>query len=231
MTGPGRDLVSRLSTLAQLGTMLLLFTGLITVNVGNAAVAQASTEVTVNPSQAYQTIEGWGSTLAWWAEIIGGWSTSQKTALAEALFNPTTGIGLNVLRYNFGADGPGNVCESQMQPGGNIPSFEPTNGDYVWTNDANQLWFAQEAKSLGVNVFEGFANSAPAWMLDNSCTAGGPGGADNLNPAYNADFASYLATIDAHFHNDFGITLQTIDAFNEPNQPWWTSTTTRKGWR
>ena len=46
-----------------LGTMLLL-TGLITVNVGNAAVAQASTEVTVNPSQACQTIEGWGSTLA-----------------------------------------------------------------------------------------------------------------------------------------------------------------------
>ena len=212
-----------------LGTMLLLLTGLITVNLGNAGVAQASTEVTVNPSQAYQTIEGWGSTLAWWAEIIGGWSTSQKTALAEALFNPTSGIGLNVLRYNFGADGPGNTCESQMQPGGNIPSFEPTNGDYVWTNDANQLWFAQEAKSLGVNVFEGFANSAPAWMLDNSCTAGGPGGADNLNPAYNADFASYLATIDAHFHNDFGITMQTIDAFNEPNQPWWTSTNNQEG--
>jgi O-glycosyl hydrolase len=211
-----------------LSTMLLV-TGLITANVGNAAVAQAATDVTVNPAQAYQTIEGWGSTLAWWANIIGGWSTSQKTALAEALFNPTSGIGLNVLRYNFGADGPGNTCESQMQPGGNIPSFEPTDGDYVWTNDANQLWFAQEAKSLGVNVFEGFANSAPAWMLDNSCTAGGPDGADNLNPAYNADFASYLATIDAHFHDDFGITMQTIDAFNEPNQPWWTSTNNQEG--
>jgi O-glycosyl hydrolase len=211
-----------------LSTMLLV-AGLITVNVGNAAIAQASTEVTVNPSQAYQTIEGWGTTLAWWANIIGGWSTSQKTALAEALFNPTSGIGINVLRYNFGADGPGNTCESQMQPGGNIPSFEPTDGNYVWTNDANQLWFAQEAKSLGVSTFEGFANSAPAWMLENSCTAGGPGGADNLNPSYNSDFASYLATIDAHFHNSFGITMQTIDAFNEPNQPYWTSTGDQEG--
>jgi O-glycosyl hydrolase len=210
-------------------TALLMLAALVTVNPGGASTAQAAETVTVTPSQGYQVIQGWGTTLAWWANIIGGWSTSQKTALADALFSPTSGIGLNVLRYNFGADGPGNVCQSQMQPGGNVPSFEPTNGNYVWTNDANQLWFAQAAKALGANVFEGFANSAPAWMLDNSCTAGGPGGADNLNPVYNADFASYLATIDKHFHDDFGITMQTIDAFNEPNQPWWTSTGNQEG--
>ena len=211
-------------------TILLTFTTLITMYLSNSSVAMAASQtVTITPSQQYQTIQGWGTTLAWWANIIGGWSTSKKQALANALFSPTTGIGLNVLRYNFGADGPGNVCHNQMQPGGNVPSFEPTKGNYVWTNDANQLLFAEAAKARGADVFEGFANSAPAWMLDNSCTAGGPNGVDNLNPAYNADFASYLATIDKHFHDSFGITLQTIDAFNEPNQSWWKSTGNQEG--
>jgi O-glycosyl hydrolase len=211
-------------------TVLLILTTFITMYLGNASVTLAATQtVTITPSQQYQTLQGWGSSMAWWANIIGGWSTSQKTSLADALFNPTTGIGLNVLRYNFGADGPGNTCHNQMQAGGNVPSFEPTQGNYVWTNDANQLWFAQAAKTRGADIFEGFSNSAPAWMLDNSCTAGGPGGIDNLNAAHDADFASYLATIDKHFHDSFGITMQTIDAFNEPNQSWWKSTGNQEG--
>jgi O-glycosyl hydrolase len=181
--------------------------------------------VTVNPAQQYQTIQGWGSSMAWWANIIGGWSTSQKTALANALFSPTTGIGLNVLRYNFGADGPGNVCEKQMQPGANVPTFEPTAGNYVWTNDANQLWFAQAAHTLGADVFEGFVNSPPAWMLLNSCTAGGTKGANNLDPAHYTDFANYIATIDKHFHDSLGITMQTVAPFNEPASQWWSNGT------
>jgi O-glycosyl hydrolase len=223
-----RSKKQRISGLA----VLLTLTTFITMYLGNASAsaAQAATQtVTITPSQQYQTIQGWGTTLAWWANIIGGWSTSQKTALANSLFDSTDGIGLNVIRYNFGADGPGNVCHNQMQPGGNVPSFEPTKGNYVWTNDANQLWFAQAAKARGASVFEGFANSAPAWMLDNSCTAGGPNGVDNLNAASNAAFASYLATIDKHFHDSFGITLQTIDAFNEPSQLWWKSTGNQEG--
>ena len=210
--------------------VLLILTTFITMYLGNTSVTMAATQtVTITPSQQYQTIQGWGSSMAWWANIIGGWSSSQKTALADALFNPTTGIGLNVLRYNFGADGPGNTCHNQMQPGGNVPSFEPTAGNYVWTNDANQLWFAQAAKARGADIFEGFSNSAPVWMLNNSCTAGGPGGVDNLNPAHNADFANFLAAVDKHFHDSFGITMQTIDAFNEPNQSWWKSTGTQEG--
>jgi O-glycosyl hydrolase len=193
-------------------------------------IAQAaSTTVTVNPAQQFQTIQGWGTSLAWWANIIGGWSDSQRTALANALYDTSDGIGLNVVRYNFGADGPGNTCESQITAGRNVPSFEPTQGNYVWTNDANQLWFAQAAQARGANVFEGFVNSAPAWMLLNSCTAGGTSGQDNLSSAHYNDFASYIATIDQHFHDSFGITLQTVEPFNEPLGTWWTSSGTQEG--
>jgi O-glycosyl hydrolase len=214
------------SSLAAILTIGLLFS----TQIINTPLAHADYTVTVTPGLQYQTIQGWGTSLAWWANIIGGWNQSQRLALAKALYDPSTGLGLNVVRYNFGADGPTNVCESQQAAASrNIPSFEPTNGNYVWTNDANQLWFAQEAQSLGADTFEGFVNSAPAWMLDNSCTAGGANGAENLNPSYYSAFASYLATIAKHFHENFGITLQTVEPFNEPSSSWWTSSSTQEG--
>ena len=214
-----------ISALAALFTITML----VVSQLGNIPIARADYSVTVSPGQQYQTIQGWGTSLAWWANIIGGWSSSQRTALADALYSPTAGIGLNLARYNFGADGPGNVCHNQMKEGRNVPSFEPTAGTYNWSNDANQLWFAQAAKARGADVFEGFVNSAPAWMLLNSCTAGGPSGAENISSAHYSDFASYIATIAKHFHDSFGITLQTVDAFNEPSGTYWNSTNTQEG--
>jgi O-glycosyl hydrolase len=214
-----------LATVASIASQSVSSATVQAAPVANSAVYTVS----ITPAQQYQTIQGWGTSLAWWANIIGGWSDSQRTALADALYSPTKGIGLNVVRYNLGADGPGNVCEAQMKPGRNVPSFEPTQGNYVWTNDANQLWFANAAKARGANVFEGFVNSPPAWMLLNSCTAGAASGADNLNPAHYNDFASYLATIAHHFQQNFGITLQTVEPFNEPQGTWWTSGGTQEG--
>ena len=139
----------------------LTITMLVAMQVANIpAVHAAGYTVTVTPAQKYQTIQGWGTSMAWWANIIGGWSNSKRTALADALYSPTAGIGLNVLRYNFGADGPGNVCHNQMKAGRNVPTFEPTKGNYAWTNDANQLWFAEAAKARGANVSRGICQFA-----------------------------------------------------------------------
>jgi O-glycosyl hydrolase len=219
----------KLSFLSGLSALLLICT-LLGMQIARSPNAYADYTVTVTPGLQYQTIQGWGTSMAWWAENLGGPNDSQRTALADALYSPTKGIGLNVLRYNFGADGPGNVCEAQQVAARRaVPSFEPTNGNYVWTNDPNQLWFAQAAQARGADVFEGFVNSAPAWMLDNSCTAGGANGAENLNPADYSAFASYIATIAKHFHDNFGITLQTVEPFNEPSSNWWTTTSTQEG--
>jgi O-glycosyl hydrolase len=208
----------------------LVLAMLVATQLTNAPTAHAASyTVTITPSQKYQTIQGWGTSLAWWANIAGGWTNSKRTALVNALYNPTTGIGLNLLRYNFGADGPGNVCEKQMGAGRNVPSFEPTKGNFVWTNDANQLWIAQAAKAQGADIFEGFVNSPPAWMLNNSCTAGGTVHQDNISSANYGEFATYIATIAKHFHNNFGITLQTVEPFNEPTASWWSSTATQEG--
>ena len=194
------------------------------------ATHAANDTIHIYPEQQYQTIEGWGTTLAWWANIIGGWNTTQRNAVADAIFSPTKGLGLNVVRYNIGADTPTNVCHNQMRPGGNTPSYEPSQGTYDWTQDANQRWMAQAALARGAYLFEGQANSAPSWMLLNNCTAGPTtASTDNLSSAHYADYVSYLATVAQHFHDSWGIPFRSVEPFNEPTGNWWTSKGNQEG--
>lgn len=196
-----------------------------------AARASGTTNVEVYPGTAFQTIQGWGTSLAWWAEGSGGWSsTTAKNALADALFSPTSGLGLNVVRYNFGATTPTDACAAQMRTGGAVPSFEQSSNTYDWTQDPNQMWMLRAAQSRGADVFEGVAYSAPAWMTENGCSAGAnTAGADNLASGEYGPYAQYLATVAQHFDQSFGIPLQTVEPFNEPVQTQWSSTTKQQG--
>ncbi len=73
-----------------LATMASFSSQLASPAVTRAASSDAPTAYTVSitPSQQYQTIQGWGTSMAWWANIIGGWSNNQRTALANALYIP-----------------------------------------------------------------------------------------------------------------------------------------------
>ncbi|HEX2914069.1 MAG TPA: RICIN domain-containing protein [Chloroflexia bacterium] len=194
------------------------------------AIVSANYTATVDPTISYQTFEGWGVSLAWWGNEWGGLPDTNRNAIADAIFDPNKGLGLNVVRYNLGADGPGNVCHNQMRAYGNIPSLEPTAANFDWTKDANQRWMLQAAQARGANYFEAFVNSAPAWMLDNSCTAGATKPAfDNLSSAHYSDFSNYIATVVKHFHDSWGITFRTVDPFNEPDNGYWYSTGTQEG--
>lgn len=64
--------------------------------------AQAQTNVNVDASMSNQTFEGWGTSLAWWANSAGTWTnTTNYNNLMSALFSPTSGLGLSYLRYNI----------------------------------------------------------------------------------------------------------------------------------
>lgn len=204
--------------------------------VAAAPIAYADDTVTVDPSTQYAAFEGWGTSLVWWANKWGGLPDAQRNAMADAVFDPTNGLGFNIVRYNLGADGPGNVCHDRMTRAGvytNIPSLEPTAGTFDWSRDANQRWMMQAAKIRGANQFEAFVNSAPAWMLDNGCTAGAArpssGLGENLSSARYNDFATYIATIAKHFHDVDGITFRTVAPFNEPTQGYWYADNDQEG--
>lgn len=187
--------------------------------------------VNVDASMANQTMEGWGTSLAWFANGVGGWSnTSNYNNLMNALFSPASGLGLNYIRYNIGGgDDPlcgttGHyVCISPARQG--VPGYEPAAGSYDWTRDANQRRVAASAQSLGANLFEAVSYSAPYWMTVNGTSQGGVSGAENLSSSYygsgSGTFADYLTTVANQFSSNWGITFHHLEALNEPGQNWW----------
>ncbi|GMA60198.1 hypothetical protein GCM10025859_06380 [Alicyclobacillus fastidiosus] len=141
----------------------------------NATLAPGgdSNVVTVNPSIHGGTWQGWGTSLAWFAYVIGGAPNGVRNHIADLLFSQQKGLGLNVLRYNIG--GGENPNLHFLQPRAKIPGYEPTEGNYNWTADASQRWMLQAAKKRGANVFEAFSNSPPYWMTKSDSVTGAKG--------------------------------------------------------
>lgn len=84
----------------------------------SVAPAQAgAVEVT---AQAAYRFQGWGTSLAWWANVVGGWRSAKQ--IDDALFglpdreHPDR-LGLNVVRYDIGAS-PVLWCPPDPQPSG-----------------------------------------------------------------------------------------------------------------
>jgi O-glycosyl hydrolase len=199
-----------------------------------AAHASGTAAISVDPSVQYQTIQGWGTSLAWWAEAAGGWSRANLTTLDNALFTLSPGgqgLGLNVVRYDIGATTPGDLCAGTMRVGAAVPSFDnvsdtaSTGGlpatSYDWTRDPTQVQVLQDAQHDGANVFAAAAYSAPASMTKNNCSGGSTDGSDNLSSANYQDYADYIATVVKHFHDSLGIPFSTVDPLNEPVQSGW----------
>lgn len=158
---------------------------------GVHASAAPPTNVTIVATTADRyTFNGWGTSLAWWANKIGGWPSGSGTArdaiqhdLFDAPGNPTAGgeqpLGLNIARYNIGASplgeksALGGGCPT-LRPGGYVPTPAQTVGEtnpvkFDWNADHKQLAILQDAYHrimAGPSPvwLEAFANSPPWWM-------------------------------------------------------------------
>ena len=184
--------------------------------------ASGTTLVVVNPTVRHQTFEGWGTSLCWWANHVGGWSTANRNALVDKMTDATNGLGYNVFRYNIGGgDDPTHTHMGQYK---DMPSFEPTSGTWDWNADANQRAILQRIVADNANaILEAFSNSPPYWMTKSGCASGNTDGSNNLNDnSYNA-FADYLTEVVKHYKDTFGITFRTVEPLNEPNASWWKS--------
>jgi len=189
--------------------------------------ANAASSVHVDPTARYQTVEGWGTSLAWWGHVIGGWSDATRNEIADLVFNPTNGLGLTVARYNIG--GGDDPTHHHMRPGGDIPGYQPARGVWDWDADANQRWVLQAARARGATVCEAFSNAPPYWMTHGGCAAGSSDGGDNLREEDIDAFAAYLAEVLAHVRDAWGTTFRTIEPFNEPSSTWWKTGNNQEG--
>ncbi|WP_440111585.1 RICIN domain-containing protein [Paenibacillus sp. QZ-Y1] len=204
--------LKRMSSLLLAGSLI---TG--SLGIGTEVSAAGAYTAVADPSKQYQTMEGWGTSLAWWGKVVGEYSNRDE--YVEKMFNTNTGLGLNILRYNIGGgDNPtSNILEYRKA----VPGYQPSPGVYDWTADANQRYMLQAAKAQGVNVIEAFANSAPYWMTISGGVSGAANGGNNLKPDYVDDFADYLTEVVKHFRDNWGITFDSVTPLNEPISTWW----------
>lgn len=188
--------------------------------------ALAQYTATVNANTQYQTFEGFGTTLSWWANGVGSWADPTRSALVDALFAPApAGLGLTYARYNIGG-GDCPTCNTIQYPHA-VPGYQlQSNGAFDWNADAEQRWVAQRAYAKGAVFLEAHSNSPPWWMtVSGSSTGSTDATSSNMNDAYTGSgantFPSYLATVVGHFASSYGLTFRHVDPFNEPDTSWW----------
>ncbi len=173
----------------------------------------------VDPTNQYQTVQGWGTSLAWFANVLGSKSDPYRNKYADLFFSPVTGLGLNVVRYNIGGgENPQYHFEGLRA---DMPGYETQPGVWNWNADYNQRWFLQAAKDRGANLFEAFSNSPPYWMTNSGSVTGAVGCGDNLNPDHLQDFSNYLVAVTGHFQTEWGIQFSTLEPLNEPMGTYW----------
>ena len=214
-----------------------------------AAMASVTITSPVNPNLVHQDdFQGFGTSLAWWADVVGGWPEPARSQMMNYLFSDSftlggqtvQGIGLSAVRYNAGASEPGvsyPVVDPHLPPrnGAWIDSLIKADGTYDWALDANQRWVLAQAAQRGVSTFELFGNSPPWWMT----YSGIPSGRyshnswegcqhSNLRPEYQDDYAAYLASVAQRFSSvgvdgagSTKVTFRSIEPFNEPSNGWW----------
>lgn len=208
--------------------------------------AMASYTATINPDTTWGTWQGWGCSLAWWARVLG-----RDDTLSDILFTTNSvpwnggtlpGLGLNIVRYNVGACSS-NSCDGMSMDAPNLPWYrqidaywtnsanaDPASDSWRWSADANQRAALLKAKARGANMFELFDNSPVWWMCANQDPAGSDNGTDNNLPACNdGQDAVYLATVVEYAKTNWGVTFNSVEAFNEPASDWWKSANNQEG--
>lgn len=202
--------------------MKKVFTSLLFVSLSTFGFSQ--TDIAVDPNSRYQTLEGWGVSLAWWANVAGGWSDAKIDTLCTWLTSPS-GLNMNIFRFNIaGGDTP---SHNHMRYAANLQGYKVSETSaYDFTRDATQRKILQKIKSKRSDcIFEAIAYSPPYWMTKSSCSAGNgtsPNPAtDNLKDTYYDDFADYLTEVVKYYHDSLNITFRTLAPINEPSSTWW----------
>lgn len=179
-----------------------------------------ATLVKVDPATRFQSFEGWGSSICWWGNRIGGWAEDKRNALLDVIVDAKNGLGYNIFRYNIG--GGENPAHTHMGAHKDLPGFQPSKGTWDFNADSRQQAVVKRLASSGQNVIlEAFSNSPPYWMTKSGCASGSSDGSDNLKEDQYDAFADYLTEVVKHYRDELGISFRTLEPLNEPNATWW----------
>ncbi|MFF7738281.1 glycoside hydrolase [Streptomyces sp. NPDC007984] len=216
----------------------------------STGTARADSTITVDPSTTYGTWEGWGTSLAWWANVFGA-SATYADVFADLFFTDKwvtyqgasrPGLNLDIARYNLGACGWNAVNGSTMAVSPNIPWFKqiegywqdprdenPASTAWNWDADRAQRTMLLKAVQRGAHS-ELFANSPMWWMCKNRNPSGAAAsGTDNLAPEHYRRHALHLATVAQHARDAWGVDFVSVEPFNEPSSGNWRADFNQEG--
>ncbi|KAK3340802.1 glycoside hydrolase superfamily [Neurospora tetraspora] len=181
------------------------------------ASRQATSTITVDLTKIYQTMDGFGFSLAFQrANLI-----TNIGSFWDLLFNRTTGAGFSIIRNGIGSspdsrDDHMNTI-APNHPGG--PKVEP---QYVWDGkDSGQLWVTQRGVAdYGLQNVYADAWSAPGYMKtnnneNNGGTLCGVPGATCSSGDWRQAYADYLIAY-IRFYLRSGVAISHLGFLNEP---------------
>lgn len=191
--------------------------------------------VLINPYQRYQTLEGWGSSLCWWAAQVGSWDEKKVDEVVDLITSPDQ-LNMNIFRYNIGGgDDPSHADGHMVKGKGKRAEMEgfkasPT-ASYDWTADQAQRTILLKIKEKRPDaIFEAFSNSAPYWMTYSGCAAGNVNPLDdNLKPEYYDQFCDYLLNVCKQYKAEHNIDFKTLEPFNESYSNYWYAEGSQEG--
>ncbi|MFZ1750500.1 MAG: glycoside hydrolase [Saprospiraceae bacterium] len=183
-------------------------------------------------TEEFQTIQNFGASDCWGIKFVGKyWPLSKRNEIADLLFskdfdadgNPK-GIGLSLWRINIGAgsfeQGVNSKINSEWR---REECFQDSSGNYDWTKQAGNRWFAKAAKDRGVENLLLFSISAPVHMTKNGLATGSADPSDvgkiNLKVGKMGDYADFLAEV-AKYYNQSGMPINYLSPINEPQWDW-----------
>ena len=178
------------------------------------AATNSDPTITVDTTQTYQTMDGFGYTLTGGsAQVMSQMSAPARAALIKELFaTDSTSIGVSYLRVSIGAS------DLNEQPYTYDDSATPDPTLAKFNLDPDQKFFIPVLKEiLAVNPAVKILGSpwtAPPWMKQGA-DAGNPYVGGSLNPAYYDAYAQYFVKY-LQGMQAAGITVDAVTLQNEP---------------
>jgi glucosylceramidase len=163
--------------------------------------------ITVNPNTTYQSMVGFGASFTD-AAAWNVFNSPRRDEIMNALFNPTTGVGLNWLRQPIGST---DFSRSFYTYDDGAP--DPTLSRFSIAHDnAYILPLVRQARALNPQLtIMASPWSAPAWMKTNNNLIGG-----SLSDSQIGVYADYLVKF-AQAYGAAGAPIDYMSVQNEPN--------------
>src|SRR3954466_504596 len=89
-------------------------------------------DVVITPAKAEQVFEGWGTSLAWSANVVSWLKPELREKFVDLMFSEDKGLGMTIARYNIGSgDNPQHEGKGlHMWERAYMECFEPEPGKW-----------------------------------------------------------------------------------------------------